>query len=119
MIQKNTTSRPADNCGVLKVRVFHLYRGFNRKFAFSGDFVKVSALLVKPDNPIPKKSKHRSIVIRTVFRNFKKDGSFISFNQNRLILLKKRLTPRGKALRGPVSRSIMRKKFISSFSGCI
>lgn len=119
MIQKNSILKPADNCGVIKAKVFHVYKGSKGKLAFCGDFLKTSAKQVKPENPIKKKTKMRAILIRTKFINFRKDGSFISFKKNSLILLKKRLTPRGKSIRGPILRLIKRKKFISSFSRSI
>lgn len=119
MIQKNSIIKPADNCGVIKAKVFHVYKGSKGRLAFTGDFLKTSAKLVKPENPIKKKTKMRAILIRTVFSVNRKDGSFISFRKNALVLLKKRLTPRGKAIRGPIVRIIKRKKFISSFSKSI
>ncbi len=119
MIQKNTVVKPADSCGVLKAKVFHLYKGSRGRLAFTGDFVKISCKEVKPENPIKKKTKHRCIIVRTKFRTNRKDGSFISFDSNALIFLKKRLTPRGKTLKGPVSNNIKRRKFVSSFSGKI
>lgn len=119
MIQKNSIIRPADNCGVIRAKVFHVYKGSKGKLAFCGDFLKTSAKIVKPDNPIKKKTKMRAILIRTKFIENRKDGSYISFKKNALILLKKRLTPRGKAIRGPIVRIIRRKKFLSSFSKSI
>jgi ribosomal protein L14 len=119
MIQKSTVLKPIDSCGVYKVKVFHVYKGSNGKLSFSGDFVKVSAKIVKPENPIKKKTKHRSIIIKTRYKNIRLDGSFIKFKQNGLVLLKKRLTPKGSTLKGPVSHFIKRKKFISSFSRSI
>jgi len=111
--------KPVDTCGVFKVMVFHVYKGSQGRLAFSGDFVKSSAKIVKPENPIKKKSKHRCIITKTKYKNVRIDGSFIKFKRNSLILLKKRLTPKGKTLRGPISRNIRRKKFISSFSRSI
>lgn len=119
MIQKNTLIKPADNCGVIKSKVFHVYKGAKGKLAFIGDFVKTSAKLVKPENPIKKKSKIKAIIIRTVFSISRKDGSYVSFKKNSIVLLKKRLTPRGKSIRGPIIRIIKRKKFISSFKKSI
>ena len=119
MIQKNTIIKPADNCGVLKVKVFHVYKGSKGKLAFIGDFLKTSAKLVRPENLIKKKTKLKGILIRTVFIKHRKDGSLISFFKNSIVLLKKRLTPKGKAIRGPIVRTIKRKKFISSFKKSI
>ena len=119
MIQKGTIVRPADNCGVIRSKVFHVYKGSKGKLAFVGDFLKTSSKLVKPENPIKKKSKIRAIYIRSKFNINRKDGSFISFRRNSIVLLKKRLTPRGKSIRGPITRVIRRKKFLSSFSKSI
>src|SRR5690349_13659544 len=116
MIQKGSVLPTGDNSGVLKTKVFHIYKGSKGKIGYVGDFFKVSAREVLPENPIPKKSKHKSILIRTKYKNLRKDGSFIRFGDNILILLKKRLTPKSTLLRGSISRNIRRKKFISSFT---
>jgi ribosomal protein L14 len=50
MIQKQSKLVPSDQCGVFWVRVFHLYRGGQRKTSYIGDFVKTSAIVVKTDN---------------------------------------------------------------------
>ena len=80
MIQKNSILKPADNCGVLKSKVFHVYKGSKGKLAFCGNFLKTSAKEVKLENPIKKKTKLKAILVRTKFAIKKKDGSF-----NRLI----------------------------------
>lgn len=119
MIQKYSILKPADNCGVLKSNVFHLYKGSQGRLAYVNNFVKTSSKLVIPENPIKKKSKIIGIIIRTKFKNKRIDGSFISFFRNAVVLLKKRLTPKGALLKGPVSRNIRKKKFLSSFSKTI
>lgn len=116
MIQKNSIVEPTDNCGVLKANVFHVYRGGKGRLGFIGDFLKVSIREILLDSEIKKKSKHRAFLIRTNFHTKKKDGSIIFFKNNSIILLKKRLTPRGKILNGPIISTIKRKKFVSSFS---
>jgi ribosomal protein L14 len=50
MVQKTTRIIPADKCGVWIVRVFHLYRGYNRKVSFIGDFIKASVRKTRPEN---------------------------------------------------------------------
>ncbi len=110
---------PADKCGVEFVRVFHLYRGFFRKKSKNGDFVKVSVRKTLPNNWIKKKTKLKGIIVRTRFRSLKKDGTSFNFNENNIVLLKKRLTTKGKELLGPVVRSIKRKKFVNSFAGSL
>jgi ribosomal protein L14 len=82
-----------------------------------GDFVKASAIQVKPENWIKKKSKLKAILVRLKKSSSRKDGSRIQFKKNCTVLLKKRLTPKGKELFGPIDSNIKRKKFVSSFSG--
>lgn len=119
MILKNTSLVPADKCGVLVVNTFHLYRGFFRKFSKFGDYIKISVKKTKPENILTKKSKRKALIIRTR-KNVKIiDGSCVMFNYNSAILLKKRLTPEGKEIFGPIVRNFKKKKFLSSFSGLI
>ena len=119
MIQKGSILIPADKCGVWTVNTFHLYRGFSRKFSFFGDFVKISVRKTKPENWLTKKTKRKSIVIRTVKNTAVCDGTNVRFNYNSAVILKKRLTPEGKEIFGPILRNLKIKKFISSFSGLI
>jgi large subunit ribosomal protein L14 len=103
MILKESILMPADKCGVDVVKVFHLYKGFCRKSSFVGDFVKVSTRKVVPGNIIKKKTKLKGILVRTKFSVNLLDGSSYSFKENNVVLLKKRLTPRGKEIVGPTS----------------
>lgn len=119
MIQKSTYLVPADRCGVWWVSVFHLYQGYSRKTAYCGNFIKVSVKKTKPDNWLKKKSKVKSIVIRTKKECSKLDGTYFKFFFNSSVLLKKRLTPRGKEVTGPIPSIIKRHKFKSSFPGII
>jgi len=45
----------------------------------------------------------------------KLDGSFLKFKVNTNILLKKRLTPKGKEIMGPGVFKLKRKKFLMTF----
>lgn len=119
MIQKGTYVSPADSCGVIWVKVFHLYYGFNRKIARTGNFVKVSVKETKPDNWLLKKSKVKGIVVRTKKELSKIDGTTIKFKTNSIILLKKRMNSYGGRLLGPVPSTIRRRKFLNSFPGRI
>jgi ribosomal protein L14 len=116
LIQKSTVFKPADNCGVLRARVFHVYKGSHGRLAYTGELIKCSAIEVLPENPVRKKTKSRGVVIRTVFRSLRRDGLVVIFKRNSCVLLKKRMTPRGNYLRGVVPIIIRRKKFLSSFA---
>ena len=119
MIQKSSILIPSDKCGVLTVNTFHLYKGFSRKFSKFSDYIKVSIRKTKPENILTKKSKRKAIIVRTRQNVQISDGSYVRFNYNSAVLLKKRLTPEGKEIFGPILRNFKKKKFLSSFSGLI
>lgn len=119
MIQKSSILIPSDKCGVLTVNTFHLYKGFSRKFSKFGDYLKVSIRKTKSNNVLSKKTKRKAIIVRTKKNNQIVDGSFVRFNYNSVVLLKKRLTPEGKEIFGPILRNFKKKKFLSSFPGLI
>ena len=66
--------------------------------------LKKLKFLIRPETPTKKEQ-------------LKIDGSTFKFKQNAVVSLKKRLTPRGKELVGPVSKSLSRKKFLLTFAG--
>jgi large subunit ribosomal protein L14 len=119
MIQKSTILVPADKCGVYTVNTFHLYRGFSRSFSRFGDYIKVSIRKTKPENPLSKKNKRKALIVRTKKSTTLCDGTYVRFDYNSVIVLKKRLTPEGKEIFGPIVRNFKKKKFLSSFSGLI
>jgi large subunit ribosomal protein L14 len=119
MIQKGTYLMPIDKCGVWWVNVFHIYKGFNKKIGKIGDFVKVSVRNTRPNNWVLKKTKLNAIIILTKKAIRFSDGSFIKFRNNNAVLLKKRLTAKGKEIVGPGLKLIKRKKFLMSFSGIL
>jgi ribosomal protein L14 len=119
MIQKLSICVPLDRCGVWAVKIFHIYSGFRHKIGKPGNFIKCSIKRTKPNNQICRGIKSNGILINSVFQLRKKDGVKYSFKNNTVVLLKKRLTPRGRELYGIIPFLIKRKKFCSSFPGII
>ncbi len=119
MVQKESRITVADNCGVWSVGVFHIYRGFRHKIAHVGDFVRVSLKKTRPNNWLKRGKKVRAFLVRTVFFSLRKDGSYIKLAQNDCLLLKKRMTPRGREISGPITYGIRKKKVLASFIGVI
>ena len=73
----------------------------------------------KPEHWLRKKSKVKGIIIRVRKEVLKYDGSWIKFNDNAIILLKKRLNTHGKKIIGPVTYSVRREKFKNAFAGIV
>lgn len=115
MVQKESILIPIDKCGVWFTKIFHIYGGSSKKWGLINSFVKVSVKLTKPNNWVKKKSKLKAIVIKTKKEIKKLDGSIIKFRLNKCVLLKKRLTPKGREIIGSCPFQIKRKRFLSSF----
>jgi ribosomal protein L14 len=119
MIQKSSVFSCCDKNGILLVNVFHLYRGYKKKYAFFASFIKVSVRTVLPVFLNLKKLKFRAFYNLSIFKQKKKDGSFLKFKLNNCVILKRRMTPLGKEILGPCNFNIFRKRFCNSFSRLI
>ena len=87
-----------------------------KKIGYIGDFIKISVRrTLKTLKQVLKRKKIRSVIVLSRFGFIKPDGSRLRFLLNSCILLKKRLTPRGKLIVGPTIYNIRRKKILSSF----
>lgn len=117
MILKESFLVPADRCGVKFVKTFHLYNGWNRKCSGIGDFIKVSVRKTAANNWIKKKTKIKAFLLRTKFKTTNGDGSSFCFRENNAVLLKKRLTTKGKEIWGPSIKKLKRKKFLACLAG--
>ena len=96
---------PANKCGVLTVNTFYLYKAFNRKFSYFSDYIKLSVRKIIPESKLLKKSKKKGIIIRTNKYITVSDNTTVRFDYNSVIILKKRLTPEGKEIFGPILRN--------------
>lgn len=113
MLQKLSTVVPCDSTGVFLARIFHVYQ---KNIADIATFVKVSVRVTKPRCRIRKKKKLRSFIVRTVSPIALPDSSIFRTTVNASVLLKKRLSMRGRVTFGPASYLVKRKKFLKSFA---
>lgn len=95
--------------------MFHIYGGFSNKFAKIGNFIKVSVRKARPSNFFKRGKKSKAFLVRSAFKSMRKDGSYIFSASNSCVLLKRRMTPRGRELKGPIFYGVKRKRFTTSF----
>ena len=128
MIKKMSLIGIADNCGIKQVKVIHHYMGFHKKTSTVGEFVKVSVRKRKYNYSwvknkrvyVSKKGKkHKAYVLRAKYRHCKDDGATFFFTENSSAILKKRMSIKGKYVRGPFIYGLRRKKVIDSFAGLL
>ena len=128
MLFKESFVNVTDNTNIRWLKVFQLYKGFKRKSTKEGYFVKGSARVVEPPRVEYKGYRYkfsvkgnisRALVVRTKKQSLKCDNSYIKFNDNSIIIIKKKQDPKSKYLNGPVSKSFGRKKISLLFRSII
>lgn len=124
MVTKQTWVHASDNTNVRWLRIFHLYKGFDRRASEVGFFVKGSARVVEPPRLEYKGFKFkfnkrgdvcRALLVRGIYPRRRLDGSVYSFPTNSGVLIRKRQNVKSKYLQGPSSYHLRRKKFKALF----
>ena len=106
MVQLRSMIKPADNCGVKRAQVIHIYRGSHHKSASIGDIVLVAIKQAVPNSIIKKKDKVRMLIVRTKKEIRRPDGSHIRFSDNAGVVIDSQNNPRGTRIFGPIAREI-------------
>ncbi|MBU1299541.1 MAG: 50S ribosomal protein L14 [Bacteroidetes bacterium] len=116
MIQEETNLVVADNSGAKKVRCIRVLGGHDRRYAGIGDIIVVSVKSAIPGAGVKKGEVSRAVVVRVKKETRRKDGSFIRFDENAVVLLNAQGEPRGTRIFGPVARELRDKNFMKIIS---
>jgi large subunit ribosomal protein L14 len=116
MIQNETNLVVADNSGAKKVRVIHVPGGTHRRYAGIGDVVVVSVKAAIPGGTVKKKEVSRAVVVRTKKEFRRKDGSYIRFDENAVVLINAQGEPKGTRIFGPIARELRDKQYMKIIS---
>src|SRR5207244_2613239 len=106
MIQPRSMLDVADNSGAKRVQCIRVMGGSNKRYASLGDTVIVAVKEAAPDGTVKKGEVARAVVVRTVKEVRRKDGSYIRFDRNAVVLLKPDENPVGTRIFGPVAREL-------------
>lgn len=91
MIQKETMLDVIDNSGAKKALCIHMYRGYKRRSAKTGDIIKVAIKKVRKKNPetlkVKKGDMSKAIITttKTPLRNF--NNELKSYGLNSIVLV--------------------------------
>jgi len=106
MIQKRTILKVADNCGAKIVQCFNIPGGTKRRYANIGDVVIASVKLAEPRKAVKKKEIVKALIVRQRKPYRRKDGSYIKFDDNAVVILEKGKEPKASRIFGPIPREI-------------
>jgi large subunit ribosomal protein L14 len=111
MIQPKTILKVADNAGAKVVECIKVLGSTRRRYAQIGDIIVVVVKVAEPRRTVKKHEIHRAVIIRQKRPVRRKDGSYISFDDNAVVILDTKKEPKGGRIFGPVAREIREKGF--------
>ena len=112
MLQLRSIVDVADNSGAKKVGIFKVLGGSRKRYARIGDIVVASVKSAVPRNVkgVKKKDVVKAVVVRQRQPLRRKDGSYVRFDDNAVVLLEG-TEPKGGRIFGPIPREIKEKGF--------
>ena len=116
MIQQQTRLKVADNTGAKELMCIRCLGGSYRKTANIGDVIVASVKSATPGGVVKKGDVVKAVVVRTVNKTRRKDGSYIRFDENAAVIIKDDKNPRGTRIFGPVARELRDKQFMKIVS---
>ncbi len=112
MLQPRAIVAIADNSGAQIGRVFKILGASHRRYAEIGDLLVLSVQKAEPRKTAKKKDVYLAVVVRQKKAFRRKDGSYIRFDENAVVLLNKdKVEPIAGRIFGPIPREIAEKGF--------
>ena len=116
MIQQESMVKVADNSGAKRALVIRVLGGTRRRYAGLGDLVIVAVKDALPNGTVKKSDVARAVVVRTVKETRRKDGSYIRFDENAVVIINEQGEPRATRIFGPVARELREKRYMKIVS---
>lgn len=106
MIQQESILKVADNSGAREVLCIHVMGSSGRRYAGVGDVIKCVVKDALPHAAIKKSDKCFGVVVRTRNQIRRRDGSYVRFDDNAVVVIDNEGNPRGTRVFGPVAREL-------------
>lgn len=115
MLHDRSIVKIADNSGGQTGRIFKVPGGSKRRYAELGDVVILSIQTAQPRKPVKKKEVHKAVVVRQTKPFRRKDGSYIRFDENAVVLIvgsgKEPKDPKANRVFGPIPREVVERGY--------
>ncbi len=116
MIQQESRLAVADNSGAKEVLCIRVLGGTKRRYAGVGDKIVVTIKSAIPSGNVKKGTVSKAVIVRTKKHIRRNDGSYISFDDNAVVLLTGNDELRGTRIFGPVARELREKQYLKIVS---
>ncbi len=112
MIQPKTNVKITDNSGGKIGRVFKVLGGSKKRYAELGELVILSVQTAEPRKQVKKKDVLCAVVVRQKKAFRRKDGSYVSFDDNAVVIVdKEKKEPKANRVFGPIPRELAEAGF--------
>src|SRR5919112_1812244 len=116
MIQQESVVKVADNSGAKRALVIRVLGGTRRRYAGLGDLVIVAVKDALPNGTGKKSGVAKAGVVRTVKETRRKDGSYIRFDENAVVIINDNGEPGATRIFGPVARELRERQYMKIVS---
>lgn len=116
MIQPRSMLKVADNSGARLVMCIRVLGGSNRKFAGIGDTIVGVVKEALPNMTVKDGEIVLGVIVRTHKPLRRPDGSYVTFDDNAVVIVGKDKNPRGTRVFGPVARELREKEYMKIIS---
>jgi large subunit ribosomal protein L14 len=112
MIQPRSIVKIADNSGAKIGRIFKVLGSSKKRYAEIGEIVVLSVQKAEPRKAVKKKDILNAVVVRQRKQFRRKDGSYIRFDENAVVILEKgKMDPLAGRVFGPLPRELAEMGF--------
>jgi len=111
MIQLRSMLQIADNSGAKLAQCVKVLGSSRKRYAGIGDIVVVTIKVASPRATVKAHAVEKGVVVRTRKEVKRRDGSYIRFDENAIVIVNKDLEPKGTRVFGPVGRELREKGF--------
>lgn len=101
-----THAKPLDNAGAIYVKCIKIFGSLKPKKAILGSIIKIVVKKTHILKKIKVKTLYKGVVVNIKVNTFRKDGTFIKFMKNRLVLLSEKNKLLGKRIKGIIPKEV-------------
>jgi len=117
MIQMRTMLTVADNSGAKKLQAIRQVGGSTAgRYARLGDIIVCAVKEAVPDSQVKKGTVVKAVIVRMRCSHRRRDGSYIRFDDNAVVLINAQKEPVGTRVFGPVARELRERRFMKIVS---
>lgn len=111
MIQLRSMLKVADNSGAKVAQCITVLGGSKKKFAQIGDQIVVVIKKAEPRREVKKHQVLRAVLVRQKKNFRRKDGTYIRFDENAVVIIDAKKEPKGGRIFGPIPKELKEKGF--------